>query len=1288
MLSSAGSARMLTDAEAAQVSQRFPALGVRPGGISQVRDDLLDRLFRKTAFYRILDRSGRPPHPYLISISGDSVLPMPGGFNLLLREQNMEVTDDNILDLARAFVILATDNEPLSIQIDEFSPLDSIPRITFLGGQRIEQRDLRYPYAVDAKITCRVGSGETQTWDFFQARDKPSKGVWVKVGQFDAVRVSTGGKPLRQYFPVTTKEETRTGAATGAEWIEIDIAIGNVTVEQDENLNSHYYLRSSRNGVPTDHFVGFRLHGFEPGEENVYVKVAPTPPFTTYGPDTLLGPVDIGPSGEGVCFWMPPFETETGIALVCAGVKPPGDTFSRLTHVDKELTVEKIVVDTFPGVTDDSLTIYYCNQSFANIYQEPVIHPAVFARYVDTAMMNAWRTQAGTWGLGTPPDVDRNHQVFVNDGEHWYHSYPDIARADSGPNRKIALRSWIWYCRSVDKAYSNESIRVQVVLAHEFYHGIQYGRDPAKFDNDDWNWFTEGQARFMQSAMYPDEEFDTSSTWGKRQYARDANKYLTAYLNTSLSSLSIDDSIRGYPYCLFWRFLYENFGRDSGGVQLVKDCYAANVGTNNSIGRGKAAIDAGITKWMRDHGGNVVPGYQSFLQSLDQFAVACYLNDTSFHLWYDSNDVYVPCSLTANHTFQLGPTETDSFCDTNNVPCSFGIDQIQLVLNGNVDTVRVTLDRRCSGPLSARLVKVYTPGHIVRYRVVPAIDSTPDSSATWNAFQLCTEGAEQACLVVTRQDTVDDTCGNYIARFKVNRAVADSELLPATDTVIAGTEFTPRTVVVNHGWMTEKFPAFLSILRDSTVVHADTDTVTLRAGAVDTVVFDSWRTAKGSYTTCCSVYIASDTTRGDDVKRGTLVALADTWQERPLLPETARHFCQLAAVGDTLIYALRGEDTKDFYCYDVRSRTWDTLESTPYVIREGSALTWDRGGHLYALRGCICEPTRSFYHSELLRYSIAANTWTAETVTLSGTLVKFGPSSDLVWGGDGCLYALLGGWCEAWDTLRSEKDSARIFLRCNVASHQWRRLDNVLGECIWEPSLCWDQHGHIYALCANNSDTFCRYDIVGGGWSLATPFPVSCEWSALAYNELDGGIYGMAGYIDPGVALMFCRYDTAGGTWSECASPTHSEFRYADALATCGGFVYNLKGSWYPPYQDFSRYAPSLPTGGTRLASVSNGPANSLAVASNRLQVSPNPARRAACVEWQVTEPGPVMLRVFDNVGRVVRTIQNGYQVAGRHTARWDGVCDNGRQAPAGVYFWRIDTPGFHKIVKVVTVGK
>jgi flagellar hook assembly protein FlgD len=61
---------------------------------------------------------------------------------------------------------------------------------------------------------------------------------------------------------------------------------------------------------------------------------------------------------------------------------------------------------------------------------------------------------------------------------------------------------------------------------------------------------------------------------------------------------------------------------------------------------------------------------------------------------------------------------------------------------------------------------------------------------------------------------------------------------------------------------------------------------------------------------------------------------------------------------------------------------------------------------------------------------------------------------------------------------------------------------------------------------------------------------------------------------------------------------------------------------------------------------------------------------------------------VFDNAGRVVRTVQNGYQAAGRYSVHWDGICDNGKPAASGVFFYRLDAPGFYKIIKVAAIGK
>jgi hypothetical protein len=99
-------------------------------------------------------------------------------------------------------------------------------------------------------------------------------------------------------------------------------------------------------------------------------------------------------------------------------------------------------------------------------------------------------------------------------------------------------------------------------------------------------------------------------------------------------------------------------------------------------------------------------------------------------------------------------------------------------------------------------------------------------------------------------------------------------------------------------------------------------------------------------------------------------------------------------------------------------------------------------------------------------------------------------------------------------------------------------------------------------------------------------------------------------------------------------------------------------------------------------------PRSPTGIPTSYLAAAPNPAYGAVRVRWQIKKPGIVTLRVFDNAGRAVRTIQNGYQVAGRYSANWNGICDNGMRAANGVLFYSLDAPGVHRVVKVAIVSR
>jgi hypothetical protein len=57
---------------------------------------------------------------------------------------------------------------------------------------------------------------------------------------------------------------------------------------------------------------------------------------------------------------------------------------------------------------------------------------------------------------------------------------------------------------------------------------------------------------------------------------------------------------------------------------------------------------------------------------------------------------------------------------------------------------------------------------------------------------------------------------------------------------------------------------------------------------------------------------------------------------------------------------------------------------------------------------------------------------------------------------------------------------------------------------------------------------------------------------------------------------------------------------------------------------------------------------------------------------------------VFDATGRTVRTLASGHQKAGFYSVNWDSRDSHGKQVPYGVYFYRLDTPGFRAVKKAV----
>lgn len=74
------------------------------------------------------------------------------------------------------------------------------------------------------------------------------------------------------------------------------------------------------------------------------------------------------------------------------------------------------------------------------------------------------------------------------------------------------------------------------------------------------------------------------------------------------------------------------------------------------------------------------------------------------------------------------------------------------------------------------------------------------------------------------------------------------------------------------------------------------------------------------------------------------------------------------------------------------------------------------------------------------------------------------------------------------------------------------------------------------------------------------------------------------------------------------------------------------------------------------------------------LGASPNPASKNTTMAFRLSQAQFVHLSVVDAQGRRVRTLHEGQLAVGEYARFWDGLDENGKVAPAGLYFGVLHT--------------
>jgi hypothetical protein len=402
------------------------------------------------------------------------------------------------------------------------------------------------------------------------------------------------------------------------------------------------------------------------------------------------------------------------------------------------------------------------------------------------------------------------------------------------------------------------------------------------------------------------------------------------------------------------------------------------------------------------------------------------------------------------------------------------------------------------------------------------------------------------------------------------------------------------------------------------------------------------------------------------------------WERLPDLPSGARHKTVLTGgalgyVPDSLVFALKGNNTDEFYVYNANRDSWS--QSVPIPGRKkpksGAQLAGDTSGNVYALKG-----NSSF---EFWQYSVASRTWTQKRNYPVGGGKKLRAGSDLVYVPQ--LNALYG--C---------KGNTYEFNCYDIATDTWLQKRAVPAGPTGRRKLkdgtvmACDGVGTIYLLKGGTYE-FYGYSVAGDSWyekkSIRNPeYTIRVrkmkKGASAAFDTQFDLFYALKG----GKGGEFWFYDPARDTWVEPTvdsfpTPPRGRPPYAGAdLCYGAGKVYALRGN---KTNEFWRYNANFPTnyGATKSGTQSE----EASILRLRLSAAPNPFVGQTRLEYSLPAAGRVRLELYDATGRLVRVVSNERQEMGAHLAvlNSDGLA-------AGVYLLRLDagTGGEARSVKLV----
>jgi hypothetical protein len=450
----------------------------------------------------------------------------------------------------------------------------------------------------------------------------------------------------------------------------------------------------------------------------------------------------------------------------------------------------------------------------------------------------------------------------------------------------------------------------------------------------------------------------------------------------------------------------------------------------------------------------------------------------------------------------------------------------------------------------------------------------------------------------------------------------------------------------------------------------------------------------------CSIEVrtiyAGDAYAGNDRLRGIVRVtgfVPSGWTQQANLPQGmmgknvkdggALTYSTMPGNDSGFVYAFKGNNTNEFYRYNIMSNSWLTLDTIPFFnrsmkrkgVKKGATLAAGPGGKIYAAKG----------NSTLDWWEYAPGTggrgvWTQKADVPAGAKnVKEGCGSASVrLGGVDYIYLLKGS-------------GTYEFYRYDAAADAWVTMPGApLGggrPYKTGSALTSDGTNMVWALKGTYHEFF-GFDVAGQSWTTRENLPFGFsrkkakDGAGLAHDE--DNLYCLKG----GNTNELWVFETAANRWwlgdPMGVSPAGRRVKNGGALAAATGrsALYAFRGnntlefwSYGVPILDEEPVLAKAPGG------VQNGGAP--AIAEFGLRISPNPVAASPnpSVSYFLPMSGNVALKLYDISGKLVSTFVDGHCSAGSYSY---SLLSTHRSLAAGVYLLELQACGLRLNRKLV----